>query len=60
MSVTREDVVNAYRLILGREPENEMVIGQAMEAESLAHLRQVFLGSRVRPQVLDRCLQMLL
>ena len=46
MSVTREDAIYAYRLILGREPENESVVEQAMAAENLAHLRQVFLGSR--------------
>ncbi len=46
MSVTRDEAVYAYRLILGREPENETVIEQAMEADSLAHLREVFLSSR--------------
>jgi len=46
MSVTREDAIYAYRLILGREPENEKVIEQAMAAENLTHLRNVFLGSR--------------
>lgn len=45
MSVTREEVLSAYRLILGREPESETVIEQAMEADSLSHLRRVFLGS---------------
>lgn len=46
MSVSREEAVYAYRLILGREPENEEVIVQAMAAQNLAHLRQVFLGSQ--------------
>ena len=45
MSLTRDDVLYAYRLILGREPENEEVIEQTMQAESLAHLRRVFMGS---------------
>jgi len=45
MSVSREEAIYAYRLILGREPENEEVIVQAMAAENTAHLRQVFLGS---------------
>jgi hypothetical protein len=46
MSVTRDEVFYAYRLILGREPESEEVIGQAMQAYSLTHLRDVFLGSQ--------------
>ncbi|ATE64051.1 hypothetical protein [Rhizorhabdus dicambivorans] len=45
MSITREEAVFAYRLILGREPENEQVIEEAMAADNLAHLRRVFLGS---------------
>lgn len=45
MSVTREEVFSAYRLVLGREPESERVIEQAMEADSLSHLRSIFLGS---------------
>lgn len=53
MSVTRDEVFYAYRLILGREPENEEVIGQAMEAKSLAHLREVFLGSQEFSQKYD-------
>jgi SAM-dependent methyltransferase len=46
MSVTREEAIYAYRLILGREPENQTVVEQAMAADDLAHLRDVFLGSR--------------
>jgi SAM-dependent methyltransferase len=46
MPVSRDDAINAYRFILGREPESEIVIGQAMEAENVGHLRGVFLGSR--------------
>jgi SAM-dependent methyltransferase len=45
MPVSREDAIYAYRLILGREPESEAVIGQAMAADNLAHLRNVFLAS---------------
>lgn len=45
MPVTRDEVLCAYRLILGREPENETVIEEALKADDLAHLRQVFLGS---------------
>ena len=45
MSVAREEVVSAYRFILGREPESETVIEQAMAADNLAHLRRAFLGS---------------
>ena len=46
MPVSREDAINAYRLILGREPESEDVIGHAMASENLAQLRQAFLSSR--------------
>jgi len=45
MTVSREEATYAYRLILGREPESEQVLEQAMAAQNLAHLRQVFLGS---------------
>ncbi|WP_340316754.1 class I SAM-dependent methyltransferase [Rhizorhabdus argentea] len=45
MAVTREDVVSAYRLILGREPESEFVIEQAMLANDIGHLRAAFMGS---------------
>lgn len=40
MTVSRDDVLYTYRLILGREPENEEVIGHAMKAENLADLRR--------------------
>lgn len=45
MPVSREDVIYAYRLILGREPESELVIQDAMQAQDIAHLRGAFLGS---------------
>jgi len=45
MPVNRNDVVNAYRLILGREPENEDVILAAMSSPDLANLRSAFLAS---------------
>lgn len=45
MTVTREEVIYAYRLILGREPENEDVVMQAMAAGNRAELRSAFLGS---------------
>ena len=43
--VSREDVVAAYRMILGREPENERVIREAQGYESSEQLRQAFLDS---------------
>lgn len=46
MPVKRDEAIYAYRLILGREPESETVIQQAMEARDLTHLREVFLGSQ--------------
>src|SRR4051794_20198935 len=42
--VSRNDVVAAYRLILGREPENEQVVEGWMQAESVDHLRQEFMS----------------
>ncbi len=45
MSVAREEVIWAYRMLLGREPESEAVIDLQMQAFDLAHLRSAFLGS---------------
>jgi SAM-dependent methyltransferase len=46
MPVSREDVINAYRFILGREPENEKVITQQQSAAAdIAALRAQFLNS---------------
>ncbi|MCE5307086.1 MAG: hypothetical protein LLG20_05550, partial [Acidobacteriales bacterium] len=44
--VTREQVVHAYRLILGREPESEEVIQNHMDThEDVDSLRTVMLQS---------------
>jgi len=43
--VTKDDVRSAYRLILGREPENEQVLEHQLQHENLAALRQHFLAS---------------
>jgi SAM-dependent methyltransferase len=43
--VTREDVCSAYRLFLGREPENEAAIQHFLGAPDLEALRKVFLTS---------------
>lgn len=44
--INREDVVYAYRLLLGREPENEAVVTHyATEVGSLRALRDLFLNS---------------
>ena len=46
MPVTRDDVVQAYRLILGRAPESEAVVqGHVRDHADLDALRRVFLGS---------------
>ncbi|MHA3792039.1 class I SAM-dependent methyltransferase [Sphingomonas sp. YL-JM2C] len=45
MSVSREEVIWAYRMLLGREPESEAVIELQMGASDRNHLRQAFLGS---------------
>lgn len=58
MTVTREEVLYAYRLILGREPESEDVIGHAMAADNFDQLRRTFLDSaefeRSRPLAVGR------
>jgi SAM-dependent methyltransferase len=43
--VSREDVLAAYRLILGREPESEMIVQSHMHSNDLIELRSVFLHS---------------
>jgi len=45
MTLTREDVILAYRLILGREPESEDAVAQMMAIDSLADLRRLFMSS---------------
>lgn len=45
MTVSREEVIYAYRMILGREPESEDVIDATMRADNVAHMRQAFLHS---------------
>jgi hypothetical protein len=42
---SREDVLNGFRLILGREPEDERAISAHMLISSVAELRQVLLAS---------------
>ena len=43
--VTRDDIFSAYRLFLGREPENEAAIQHFLGAPNLEALRKVFLTS---------------
>lgn len=43
--VTRDDVQNAYRLILGREPENPDVLETHLHHNTIQDLRAHFLGS---------------
>ncbi len=43
--VARDDVFLAYRLFLGREPENEAAIQHFLGAPNLEALRKVFLTS---------------
>jgi SAM-dependent methyltransferase len=45
MSVSEEEVVWCYRLLLGREPESRQVVLEHMDCESRASLIRVFLGS---------------
>jgi SAM-dependent methyltransferase len=41
--VTRHEVIHAFRLILGRDPENEAVIDQFLSVPNWVKLRDVFL-----------------
>ncbi|HEX4649661.1 MAG TPA: acyltransferase [Steroidobacteraceae bacterium] len=43
---SREAVLWAYRLLLGREPESEAVLGAKMRARDRHHLLDIFLSSR--------------
>ena len=56
MSLTRKDVVSAYRTFLGRRPESEEAIAAHMRARSLDVLHRIFLESpefRQRVQALQ-------
>ncbi|WP_112661769.1 class I SAM-dependent methyltransferase [Microvirga flavescens] len=44
--IGRDEVVSAYRLLLGREPENEDVVKGWMQAENLETLRQEFMSGK--------------
>jgi hypothetical protein len=45
--ITTYDIRMAYRLILGREPENDEIVKEILQrAYSLAELRREFLTSR--------------
>jgi len=45
MPVTAQDVIACYRYILGREPESEAVIEQALQVKNVDDLRLAFLRS---------------
>jgi SAM-dependent methyltransferase len=46
MAVTREDVVNGYRFVLGREPESEKAITSHLESKDVQDFRNKLLASR--------------
>ena len=46
MSITQQDVVSAYRKLLGRDPENESVsLMWTANSTSIAHLVENIVGS---------------
>ncbi len=54
MPVTREDVVMAYRYILGREPEGEATIaGHVQNTPDLLTMRMNFLGSEEAQRIVN-------
>ncbi|MBN9421756.1 MAG: class I SAM-dependent methyltransferase [Candidatus Accumulibacter sp.] len=54
LMVNKDDVVNAYRYILGREPESDDVVMTHMSAASLEELRIRFLDSQEFSQKYSR------
>lgn len=46
MPVTRDQVIDAYRLILGRDPESDTVVEAFLDVTDWQHLRELFLGSQ--------------
>ncbi|MFZ5705448.1 MAG: class I SAM-dependent methyltransferase [Pseudomonadota bacterium] len=46
MAVTREQVIDAYRLILGRDPESEAVVEGFLNVRDWQQLRDIFFGSQ--------------
>lgn len=46
MPVTRDDVFNAYRFLLGREPESELAIDAHLMLDSVADLRNAIMNSQ--------------
>lgn len=55
--ISREDVVSAYRLLFGREPENEAVVNHyATEVSSLKALRELFMNSAEFRESVDKAL----
>jgi 2-polyprenyl-3-methyl-5-hydroxy-6-metoxy-1,4-benzoquinol methylase len=42
--VTRDEVMYAFRFLLGRDPESEATIGQFLSVPNWANLREAFLG----------------
>jgi len=45
MSITRDEVLWGYRMILGRDPESEEALVANMGSDDLYHLQQRFMGS---------------
>ena len=43
--ITKEDIINAYKYILGRDPENEKVIEYYLNISDVSELRKIFLNS---------------
>lgn len=46
MAVTEQDVTYAYRMILGREPENSKVVAEWAKSADLQAMRRLFMSSR--------------
>jgi 2-polyprenyl-3-methyl-5-hydroxy-6-metoxy-1,4-benzoquinol methylase len=53
--VKREEVIYAYRLLFGREPENETVVRHyATEVNDLQNLRELFINSTEFSEILEQ------
>jgi hypothetical protein len=58
MSVSQEEVVWAFKSILGRVPESEAVIGIHMRCTNFAALREALLSSEEFSRILQQTIKL--
>jgi SAM-dependent methyltransferase len=52
--VTREEVIDAYRLLLGREPENDAAVKRHLPVAGWRELRRAFMASKEFRRTIDQ------